>query len=53
VMHADKIVLLDRGTVAGIGTHEELLRTSPLYRRLYETQFRSSRTRTTAAATEA
>ncbi|NUT49134.1 MAG: ABC transporter ATP-binding protein [Saccharothrix sp.] len=34
VVDADKIVLLDRGTVAAVGTHEELVATSPLYREL-------------------
>ncbi len=40
VMHADKIVVLDDGAVAGIGTHEELLASSEVYREIYETQFK-------------
>ena len=39
IMHADKIILLDDGEAAAIGTHEELLASSALYREIYETQF--------------
>ena len=39
IMHADKIILLDDGEAAAIGTHEELLATSDIYREIYETQF--------------
>ncbi len=39
IMHADKIVVLDDGRVAGIGTHEELLRTCSVYREIYDSQF--------------
>lgn len=38
VMHADKIVVLDAGRVAGQGRHEELLRTSPVYREIAASQ---------------
>ena len=38
-MHADKIILLDDGECVGVGTHEELLATSELYKEIYETQF--------------
>ena len=40
VMHADQIVVLDDGAVAGMGTHEELLSSCAVYREIYETQFR-------------
>lgn len=35
VMGADQIVVLDNGNVEAQGTHEELLKTSPVYRRLW------------------
>lgn len=38
VMQADRIIVLDDGHVAGIGTHEELLATSPVYREIVESQ---------------
>ena len=39
VMHADKILVLDDGECVASGTHDELLKTSELYREIYETQF--------------
>ena len=44
IMKADKIVVLEQGKMVGIGKHDDLLFSCPLYRRLYETQFRSSGT---------
>lgn len=38
VVDSDKIVVLDKGHVLGIGTHDELVQTVPLYRELAETQ---------------
>ena len=38
VQDADKIVILDDGQIAAVGTHEELLETSDIYREVYESQ---------------
>ena len=38
IMNAAKIVVLDEGKVAGIGTHSELLRTCSVYRQIAESQ---------------
>ena len=40
VMHADKIILLDDGVISDMGTHQELMSRSSLYREIYYTQFR-------------
>ncbi|MBR5944265.1 MAG: ABC transporter ATP-binding protein, partial [Lachnospiraceae bacterium] len=39
IMHADKIIVLEDGKVDGIGTHEELLKTSALYKEIFLSQF--------------
>ena len=39
IKHADKIVVIDKGKITESGTHDELLSSSPLYKRLYEMQF--------------
>ncbi len=38
VLKADKIIVLDRGRIAAQGTHAELLRTSPIYQEIYDSQ---------------
>lgn len=38
VQDADKIIVLDNGTVNGIGTHEELLKSNEIYIEVYESQ---------------
>lgn len=40
IMHADQIVVLEDGEVAGLGTHEELLESCEVYREIYESQFK-------------
>ena len=39
IMKADKILVLEQGKMVGLGKHDDLLFSCPLYRRLYETQF--------------
>jgi ATP-binding cassette, subfamily B, bacterial MsbA len=39
VRRANRIVVLEQGRITAIGTHEELLLTSPTYQRLYRLQF--------------
>ena len=39
VRNADKIVVLDRGEIAEVGRHEELLAQRGIYRKLYDLQF--------------
>lgn len=39
IAHADQILVLDDGKMAGIGTHEELLASCQVYREIYESQF--------------
>ena len=34
IMHADKIIVLDEGKMAGIGTHEQLLKNCPVYKEI-------------------
>ena len=38
VRNADSIIVMDRGKIAGTGTHEELLETCPFYREIFRTQ---------------
>ena len=38
IMHAEKIMVLENGNVIGMGTHEELMETCPLYREIGESQ---------------
>ncbi len=39
ILHADKIAVLDEGKMVGLGTHEELMRTCPVYREIYHSQY--------------
>ena len=38
--HADQIIVLDDGHVAGIGKHDTLMQTCEVYREIHESQFR-------------
>ncbi|MCK4583058.1 ATP-binding cassette domain-containing protein, partial [Candidatus Bathyarchaeota archaeon] len=38
VLNADKILVLDDGTIAAEGTHEELIQSSPIYKEIYDSQ---------------
>ena len=40
MMHADKILVLDDGALVGAGPHSELLKSCPVYREIYESQFK-------------
>lgn len=39
IQYADQIIVLDDGAMAGIGTHEELLKVCPVYQEIYYSQF--------------
>lgn len=39
IQYADQIIVLDDGGMAGIGTHEELLKDCPIYQEIYYSQF--------------
>ena len=41
VRDADRIAVLDQGRLLAVGSHEELMRDNPLYRRLAKLQFRN------------
>jgi ATP-binding cassette subfamily B multidrug efflux pump len=38
VLNADKIIVMDQGRIVAQGTHKELLKSSPIYREIYESQ---------------
>ena len=38
VLRADKIIVIDRGKIAAEGTHKDLMKTSEVYREIYESQ---------------
>lgn len=38
IRHADQIIVLDEGTIVGIGTHEDLMKTSKVYQEIASSQ---------------
>ena len=40
IQHADLILVLDDGEIAGMGTHEELLKSCEIYQEIYASQFK-------------
>jgi len=38
VLRADKIIVIDRGKIAAEGTHTELMKSSPIYQEIYDSQ---------------
>ena len=42
VEESDLILVMENGTIAAMGTHEQLLKTSPIYREVYESQTKGS-----------
>ena len=38
VLNADKIIVIDKGSLAAQGTHAELMQSSPIYREIYDSQ---------------
>ncbi len=43
IQYADKIIVLDDGNVAGMGTHDELLENCEVYKEIYDSQFMGSK----------
>ncbi len=39
IQHADQILVLDDGRLAGVGQHEQLLQSCPVYQEIYDSQF--------------
>lgn len=42
IMHADKIIVLDDGQIAGMGTQNELLKSCEVYKEIYNSQFKKA-----------
>ena len=43
IRHADKIIVLDDGEIAGMGTHDELLKECTVYQEIYYSQYPEQR----------
>ena len=50
IRHADKIIVLDDGEMAGIGTHDELMKNCEVYKEIYYSQYPEERLKIEAAA---
>ena len=50
IQHADQILVLDDGELAGIGTHAELMESCEIYREIYESQFETKKNQNAAGA---
>lgn len=46
IRHADKIIVLDNGEIAGVGKHEELLARCAVYQEIYYSQYPEERAQT-------
>ncbi len=42
IKHSDKIIVMDDGEISAIGTHEELLKISDIYKEIHESQFKGA-----------
>lgn len=43
IMRSDQIIVLDNGSVAGIGQHDNLMKTCPIYQEIFYSQFPEKR----------
>ena len=50
IRHADKIIVLDDGEMAGIGTHDELMKNCEVYKEIYYSQYPEERLKAETAA---
>lgn len=39
MMSMDRVIVMDKGRIAGIGSHDELLSSCPIYREIYSSQY--------------
>ena len=42
IVNADKIIVLDKGTINGVGTHKELVKNNMIYREIVESQMNTA-----------